>query len=106
MHGFGRADAYQDAQHLHAACPLRQRWVEAVSTLFNGRKVKGRGVGNRLKEVRIFQIIIGPGNGCVLVHRQSWNRLRKDMVDQDPGYAHRRGSGSTSWYPVLTGSGW
>ena len=80
MHRLSRSDAYQDAQHFNTACPLRQRWIEAVSTLFNRWKVKGRSVGNRLKEVRIFQIIIGPGNGCVLVHRQSWNRLRKDVV--------------------------
>ena len=35
----------------------------------------------------------------------NWNRLRKRGLDQDPGYAHCRDSGSTSWYPVLAGSG-
>ena len=27
-------------------------------------------------------------------------------LDQDPGYARCRDSGSTSWYPALAGSGW
>src|SRR5207248_8817543 len=54
--------------------------IKAVATLFDGRKVEGRGVRHRLNEVRVAQISIGPGNCRMLSNRQSWDGLRKDEV--------------------------
>ena len=60
--------------------PLCQRGVQAVATLFNGRKVETRSIRDRLQEIGIRCIRIGPGNRRVLVYRQSRDSLRKDMV--------------------------
>ena len=40
-------------KHFHTGGPLRHRWIKAVSTLFDGREVECRGVGDRLKELRM-----------------------------------------------------
>src|SRR5438445_6346612 len=40
VHGLGGADAEQDAQHLHAADSLRQRWVEAGTSLLDRPKME------------------------------------------------------------------
>ena len=62
MHGLRRADADQDSQHFHTSGPLRHRWVEAVSTLFDGREVESRRVGNCLDVLGRVQIGIRSGD--------------------------------------------
>ena len=69
MHGLGWANTHQDTQHFHIGGPLRQRGVKAVATLFNGWKVETRRVGDRLQEIRIRGVRIGPGNRRMLVDR-------------------------------------
>ena len=48
VHGLGRTDADQDSQHFHIGGPLRQRWIKAVATLFNGWEVESRSIRDRL----------------------------------------------------------
>ena len=60
---------------------IRIRRVEAVATLFNGRKMKSGGIRDRLKEVGIVQIIIGSGNCRMLPNRQSGDRLREGVTE-------------------------
>ncbi len=48
VHCFGGADANQNPQYLYARGPLCQRGIKAVATLFNGRKMKPRGISDRL----------------------------------------------------------
>ena len=67
MHGLGGADADQDAQDFRMCRPLCQRGVQAGATLFDGWKVETSCVGDRLQEVRITCVSIGPGNCRVLV---------------------------------------
>ena len=55
-------------KHLHTSGPLRHRRVKAVATLFDGREVESRGVGDCLEELGMVQIIVGSGNCRVLLH--------------------------------------
>src|SRR6266571_2581163 len=57
--------------------PLGHRRIQAVTTLFDGRKVESRGICDRLKEVRILGVIIGSGNCRMLPSGQSWDGLRE-----------------------------
>ena len=98
MHRLSRADADQDAQDFHTVGPLRHRWIKAVTTLLDGGKVECRGIGDRLKELRMVHVIVGPGNGRMLASEQSRNRLWKLEVGikiRVMGAA--RGTVSTSW---------
>ena len=48
MHRFSRPDTEQDPQDLLMVRSERQRWVEAVATLFNSWKVESRRIRDRL----------------------------------------------------------
>ncbi len=48
MHGLGGTYADQDSQDFRMRRPLCQRGIQAVATLFNGRKVETRRVRDRL----------------------------------------------------------
>jgi hypothetical protein len=99
VHGFRGPDADQDAQHLQAAGWLRHRGIKAVATLFDGGEVKAGGVCDRLQEVRICSIGIGPGNRRMLVHRQGM-KARYEVIGTpnrdwvDSGFTIR-------WMPLL-----
>src|SRR5439155_25892285 len=80
MHCLGRADTDQDSQHLSTRSSQCHRGVETVATLFNGWKVESSGIRDRLQEIRITCIRIGPGNCRVLIYEQARDRLREDMV--------------------------
>ncbi len=80
VHCLRGADADQDSQDLHVSGPLRHRGIEAVATLFDRWKMESRRVGNRLKEVRVLQVIIGSGNCRMLPNRQSGDRLREGVT--------------------------
>src|SRR5437879_13685915 len=75
------ADADQDSQDLNVSGPLRHRGIDAVATLFDRWKMESRRVGNRLKEVRVLQVIIGSGNCRMLPNRQSGDRLREGVTE-------------------------
>src|SRR5947207_11529315 len=79
VHGLGRANAHEDTQHFHISGPLRQRWIEAVATLFNGWKVETRRVRDRLQELRMACIGVRSRNCRVLIYEQARDRLREDM---------------------------
>src|SRR5262249_23333045 len=78
VHCFGRADADQDTQDLHVVGPLRQRGVEAVTTLFNGWKVEPCRIGHCLNEVFALQIGVCSRNCRMLPNEEAWDGLRKD----------------------------
>ncbi len=80
MHGLGRANADQDSQHFHTGGPLRHRWIEAVTALLDSRKVERRRVGDRLKEVGVFGVLVIPWNGRVLPRVQARDCLRKHEI--------------------------
>ena len=42
------------------------RWIKAVTTLLDGGKMESCGIGDRLKELRMVHVIVGPGNGRML----------------------------------------
>ena len=100
VHGLSRANAHQNTQHFHIGGPLRQRRVKAVATLFNGWEVKCRSIRDRLQEIGIAGIGIGAGNRRVLFMPRSGRPAGRQSLDQDPGYACRRGSASTNSYPA------
>src|ERR1039457_2816086 len=74
MHNRGSADAEHDAQGFQARYPLRQFRVKAAAALLDGAEVKTGRVGDRLKEVRVFQVIVSPRDRRMLAHGQGWNR--------------------------------
>src|SRR5439155_4685143 len=74
VHGLSGADADQDSQDFRMSGPLRHRGIEAVTTLFDRRKVKRRSIGDRLKEIRIRCVSIRPGNCRMLPNGQSRDR--------------------------------
>lgn len=68
---FSGPDAEKNPQHVHISYPLRQRWIEAASALFDESEVEAGGEGDRLEVVRNVkggdigragQVIIGSGN--------------------------------------------
>ena len=80
--------------------PQCLRGVQAGATLFNRWKVETRCVRDRLQEIGISCVSIGPGNRRVLVNRLTLGQpAERRGLDQDPGYGCRRGSASTNWYP-------
>src|SRR4029077_14309941 len=80
VHRLGRPNTNEYSQHFHAGRPLRHCGIEAVPALLDCRKMEPGRVGDRLKEIRIVQIIVGPGNSGVLSSEQSWYRLRKRKI--------------------------
>ena len=66
VHRLSRADADQDSQDFHTGGSLRHRGIKAVTTLFDGREMESRRVGDCLKELRMVHVIVRPGNGRML----------------------------------------
>src|SRR5579883_202756 len=54
--------------------------IQAGATLFDRRKVKSGGVGDRLQVFRGGEVVIGSGDGRELSLKQARNGLRKDKV--------------------------
>src|SRR5260370_23084302 len=65
VHCFGRADADQNSQDFHVVSPLGHRWIKAVTTLLDGRKMESSRVGDHLKKITVRCVIIGSRNGRV-----------------------------------------
>ena len=63
-------DAEHNAQNFHVGHPLRQFRVKTCSTLLDKAKVKARGVGDRLNEVRIAGVSISSGYRRMLPNSQ------------------------------------
>src|SRR6266516_1758037 len=80
VHGLGGADAEQNEQHFHMADPLRQRGVDAGAPLLDRRKMEGGCVGDRLNVLSGGKVTIVSGNGWMLAHIQTRNRLREGGV--------------------------
>ena len=78
VHGFGGADADQDAQNFRMRGALRHSRIEGGATLFDRRKVETRGVRDGLQEVGIAGIGVGSGNCRVLPFEQVSDSLRED----------------------------
>src|SRR5215469_14763205 len=78
MHCLGGTGADQDSQDFHMGCPLRHSGVKAGATLFDGRKVKSRRVGDRLNVERRSEVGVASGD-CRKASRakQIGNSLRK-----------------------------
>src|SRR5205814_7005099 len=51
MHGFSRADADQNSQDFYAGSSLRHRWIEAVTALFDCRKMEPCRIRDHLKQI-------------------------------------------------------
>src|SRR6185312_12830142 len=85
MGDLGPTDAQQDPQNLHISYPLREHGIQASSALLDKRKMKSRGIGNGLCEVRNIvglariwlYIIIGSRNRRVLSDSQGRDGMRK-----------------------------
>ena len=54
--------------------PECQPGVEAVAALFNSWKMESRRIRDRLQEIRVGCVRIGPGNRRVLVYPQKLGR--------------------------------
>src|ERR1019366_4464168 len=80
MHDLGSANTEQDSQNFQTGYPLRQFWVEAASTLLDGRKVKAGCVADGLQEVLRFEVFVGSGNCRVLPNCQGRNGLRERVT--------------------------
>src|ERR1700731_3453690 len=61
--------------------PLRQRWVQAGSTLLNRPKVESRGVGDRLDVVVRGEVVVGSWNCGMLPHSQTRDCLWKRVTE-------------------------
>ena len=77
MHGLSGSDADQNPQDLHTGSPLRHRRVKAGATLFDGREMECRRVGNRLDVGLRGEVGISSGNCCMGSCGQTRNGLRK-----------------------------
>src|SRR5262249_24502621 len=73
-------NADQDSQDLQAARPLGHRRVKAITTLFDGRHMKSRSVGNGLDVSVRGEIGVRSGDGWKLPRGQGRNRLRKRKI--------------------------
>ena len=71
------ADTDQNPQHFHVRGPLCHGGIEAVAALFYCGEVESGSVRDRLKEIWICCVSIGPGNCRMLPHVQGWDGLRK-----------------------------
>src|ERR1019366_10078832 len=69
MHSLGGPNANENSQDLDTASPLRHRWIETVTALFDCWEVETGSIGNRLKEVWILSIVIGPRDRRMRSHR-------------------------------------
>src|ERR1044071_1225809 len=87
VHRLRRADAQQNSQHFLMRDALRQRGIKAGSPLFDHRKVKAGGIGDRLEMRRwLFgsrtgQITIVSWNRRKLPLHQSRNSLRESIPE-------------------------
>jgi hypothetical protein len=63
VHGLGRPDAEQNAQHLGVVHALGERRVEAGSALLDRREVEPGGVGDRLEVLVGFQVVVRAWDG-------------------------------------------
>ena len=66
----GAADAQKNPEHFHIRRTLREHGVQAASTLLDPREVKAGRVADRLYEVGIAGIGVGPGNCGVFADGQ------------------------------------
>jgi len=95
----GAADAEQDAQDFRAGDPLGKLRIEAASALLDKGEVEAGGVGNGLGKVgnivRLggvgFHIVVGSGNGGVLVNGQSGDSVGKSVAEVGVKYGTGRG---------------
>ncbi len=72
-----RSDANQDAQHFHACRPLGHRGIKAVAALLDCWEMESGGIRNRLQEIRIGCIAVGPRNRPMLPNSKARDRRRK-----------------------------
>ena len=77
MHGFSGTNADQDSQHFHASGSLCHCGIEAVAALFDRRKMESGGIRDRLQEIGVCCVSVGPGNCRMLPRKQSWDGLRE-----------------------------
>jgi hypothetical protein len=81
VHGLGGADAEHDAQYFRIGDPLRQRWVEAGTSLLDEPKVEARRVGDRLDVVSRREVAIVAGDGRELPGIQTRDGLWEGVAE-------------------------
>ncbi len=100
VHRLRRADAEQDAQHLHVRNALRERRIEAAAALLDGAEMECGRVDDGEQVVRILGVAVGPRDRGEPAIEQSRNRIRKIVVTEigiggaaaiapPPGRVHR-----------------
>src|ERR1700686_3992644 len=77
MSRLSRADTKQDSQYLRVGYPLGQRWIEAVTALFDSRHVESSRIGNRLDVGVRSQIGVRSRDCRKLSLIQAGDRLRE-----------------------------